>query len=230
MSTPGLFITGTDTEVGKTYVACGIVRELTRRGVVVGTYKPAVSGAEFDAEYNPFWRDVEDLWSAAGEVYPRERIGPQCFRAPLAPPAAARRENRRVDEAQLRSGAQWWRDRCEVLIVEGAGGLLSPISDSDTVADLAVDLGFPLILVARLGLGTINHTLLTLEVAEKRGLNVAGIVLNESSPDSSDLSRSTNLSDLKQWTDAPILAVIPHQSEDCADNLFSDVDWASLAG
>jgi len=130
----------------------------------------------------------------------------------------------------LRSGAQWWRDRCEVLIVEGAGGLLSPISDSDTVADLAVDLGFPLILVARLGLGTINHTLLTLEVAEKRGLNVAGIVLNESSPDSSDLSRSTNVSDLKQWTEVPILAVISHQSEECADNLFSDVDWASLAG
>lgn len=232
MSLAGLFITGTDTGVGKTFVAAGIARRLVRRNVNVGLYKPAVSGADVNAAGQFVWQDVEQLWSALDGAFPKERICPQCFQAPLAPPVAAAAENRAVDAALLRTAVEWWRDRSELLIVEGAGGLLAPISDSDTVADVAADLGFPLIVVARLGLGTINHTLMTLEVARQRGLRVAGIVLNEPNMNLDDISRSTNAAELSRWTEKPILAVLPHQTtgDERSEAVFADVDWETLAG
>lgn len=227
----GLFITGTDTGVGKTYVAAAIVRLLKRQGVRVGAYKPAVSGNEEDAQ-GPVWRDVELLSSALDGVFPREAICPQRFRAPLAPPVAARCEGRQVDGALLRSGADWWRERVDLLVVEGAGGLLSPLTDTESVADVAGDLGFPLVVVARLGLGTINHTLLTLEAACYRGLPVAGIILNQATePDPSDESTTTNRDELARRTDVPILAVLPFEpAKDLRqDAAFQRIDFVRLA-
>ncbi len=226
MGCPGLFITGTDTGVGKTFVTCAIARTLADRGVNVGAYKPAVSGAERDPSGRTIWRDLEELWTATGAQFPRERIAPQRFEAPLAPPTAARAEGSQVDPGLLRGGAGWWKDRCDLLLVEGAGGLLSPIADHETVADLATDLGFPLIVVARLGLGTINHTLLTLEAARNRGLAVAGIVLNEAEPSASDPSINTNAADLAELTDVPVLEVVQFQPE--SQFKLSRTDWSKL--
>jgi dethiobiotin synthetase len=151
------------------------------------------------------------LRSAVGGDVEFERICPQRFQAPLAPPVAARLEARQVDPELLRSGIKWWQERAEFIVVEGAGGLLSPMTETESVADLAVSFGFPLVVVARASLGTINHTLLTLEAARARGLIVAGIILNHSTPpDPSDQSLESNPVELEKRCLAPILAILPH--------------------
>ncbi len=169
----GLFLIGTDTDVGKTYVAQLLIRQLAERGLRVGAYKPVASGIVEGVA-----GDAERLHAATGLDWPIDRVCPQRFAAALAPPVAARREGRRVDEALLRSGAAWWRDKCEVLVVEGAGGGLSPIADRTTVLDLAVDVGYEVILVAEHRLGMMNQVLLTLEALQRRALKLAGLVIN----------------------------------------------------
>lgn len=164
---------GTDTEVGKTFVACRLAELLVKRGIRVGVYKPVASGSE---ESTP--SDAELLRAAANQNCDLQHICPQQFSAAVAPPIAAAKEGREVDEALLATGANWWLGRCELLIVEGAGGALSPISAHQTVLDLAVQFAFPLLLVVANRVGAVNHTLLTLEAAQKRGLRVEAIVLN----------------------------------------------------
>ncbi|MGE5192777.1 MAG: dethiobiotin synthase [Deltaproteobacteria bacterium] len=208
----GLFITGTDTGVGKTHVAAGIIGALRARGVRVGACKPVVSGSTAGPG-GPAWDDLARLQVALGGDVPIERIGPQRFQAPLAPPMAARLEGKQVDADLLRTGLDWWRGRAEVVIVEGAGGLLSPLTETELVADLAISLAFPLVIVARASLGTINHTLLTLEAARSRGLKVAGIVLNHSTlPSPDDRSVESNPGELEKRCRVPILAILPHDS------------------
>jgi dethiobiotin synthetase len=208
----GLFITGTDTGVGKTYVACRLIAALRDRGIRVGAYKPVVSGC-VAGPVGPVWEDPARLQAALGGDVPIERIGPQRFQASLAPPVAARLEGREVDAVLLRSGIDWWRGRADAVVVEGAGGLLSPVTETESVADLAVSFAFPLVVVARVSLGTINHTLLTLEAARSRGLVVAGIVLNHSTlPGSDDRSVESNPGELEKRCGVPILAILPHDS------------------
>jgi len=173
LGSSGLFVIGTDTEVGKTYVACQLAKSLVRGGTRVGVYKPVASGGEPGEP-----SDAELLRAAAGQNCELTHVCPQQFSAPLAPPIAAAMEGREVDEAWLVTGADWWLGRCDLLIVEGAGGALSPISASLTVLDLAGQFGYPLLLVVANRLGAVNHTLLTLEAAEKRNLRVEAIVLN----------------------------------------------------
>jgi dethiobiotin synthetase len=145
----------------------------------VGIYKPVCSGAERDVRTGRWvWSDVERLGLALERRCPAEMICPQAFRAPLAPPIAASHEGRRVDAQLLRAGASAWEDRVQVLLVEGAGGWRSPMAENETAADLARDLGFPVLIVGANRLGTINHSLMTLESVERAGLSVAGIVLN----------------------------------------------------
>jgi len=161
---PGLFITGTDTEVGKTYVAALIARSLRAAGRRVGVYKPAASGCR-EVEGELAADDAVLLWEAAGRPGELDRVCPQRFRAALAPHLAAREEGKELDPDLLRTGIEYWRARSDVVVVEGAGGLMSPLGDDEYVADLANDLGFPLVIVARNSLGTINHTLQTLIAA-----------------------------------------------------------------
>ena len=208
----GLFITGTDTGVGKTFVACGIIRALRQDQHRVGAYKPACSGAERRADGRLEWADVAALATATGDQFPRERICPQCFDAPLAPPSAARAENRAVDAALLKSGVDWWESEVELLVVEGAGGLLSPLADELSNADLAQQLGYPVLIVAADRLGCINHTLLTVEVAQARGLDVAGVVLNQTTPHA-DSSTEYNLRDLTDRCPARMLGVWQFQAD-----------------
>lgn len=208
----GLSITGTDTGVGKTYVACRLASALREPGRRVGAYKPVCSGAAEPHPAAPRWDDIEALWGATGGSYPRDRIGPQCFLAPLAPPVAARAEGRRVDPRLLRTGLTWWRDRVDVLLIEGAGGWLSPVTDNETFADLAADAGCPVLIVAADRLGMLNHTLLTIESIRARGLAVAGVVINRVGC-SGDLSVESNVSELEQRTSAPVLSVVEFNGE-----------------
>jgi dethiobiotin synthetase len=176
---PGVFIIGTDTDVGKTFQACLLARDLRSRGLRVGVYKPVASGVpQFEDEAATLASDAALLRAAAQTPESLERVCPQSFQAAVAPPIAARLEGRTVDEPMLRSGAQWWKHACDFLIVEGAGGALSPLSESQTVLDLAGQLQLPLIVVAANRVGVVNHSLLTLEAIAARRLVALGVVLN----------------------------------------------------
>lgn len=252
-SVPGLFITGTDTGVGKTYVAVLIVRALRAAGHRVGVYKPAASGcrrvagsrfrvrvsgrrggacpARFRARSRPPRELVADdavqLWEAAGRPGPLKRVCPQCFEAPLAPHLAAQAEGRKLDARLLRRGLDFWKSRSDVIVVEGAGGLMSPLGEDQYVADLAYEFGFPLVIVARNALGTINQTLQTLIAARtfREGLPVAGIVLNNPCAPGDDRSIATNRSELARRCLSPILAEVAWQ----ADRFDQQVDWFALS-
>jgi dethiobiotin synthetase len=226
--TPGLFITGIDTGVGKTYVATLIARALAANGRRVGVYKPAASGCACNAQGCLVSDDAVALWEAAGRPGDLEQVCPQRFAAPLAPHLAARAEGREIDGQLLRSGLDYWRSRSEIVLVEGAGGLMSPLGDGEYVADLARDFGFPLIVVTRNTLGTINATLQTLITASvyRGGLAVAGLVLNHPAPASADdISLASNRAELAARCRVPLLAAVALGSKefDC------EVDWWKLA-
>jgi dethiobiotin synthetase len=237
----GLFITGNDTGVGKTYVGALIVRELAKAGQRVGVYKLVASGCRHEAG-QLVSDDALALWEAAGRPGELERVCPQRFVAPLAPHLAARCEGKRIDAGLLRSGLDYWRERSEVVIVEGVGGLMSPVGEEEYVADLAAEFGYPLVVVARNALGVINQTLQTLIVAATPGrgsptralhaleshgqLHVAGIVLNRTSAMSDDPSIDSNRDELARRAIPPVLAEVQFRGE-----MFDQpVDWFSLAG
>jgi dethiobiotin synthetase len=218
--------------VGKTYVTAALIRALRHDGVNVGAYKPVATGAEFDAAGRPRWEDVEALAAALEHEYDTGRICPQRFQAAVAPPVAAGLAGGRVDAQRLRDGVAWWRGRVDVLLVEGVGGLLCPLTEHETVADLAGDLRLPLLIVARQALGTINHTLLTIEAARSRGLTIAGVVLNEVVPVAGDASVETNADEIETRGGVPVLASVPHAD---APGLLLDrqgrtMGWQTLYG
>lgn len=222
---PGLFITGTDTGVGKTYVGALIARALRRSGHRVGVYKPVASGCRRKGK-KLISDDAVALWEAAGRPGTLARVCPQCFEAPLAPHLAARVQGCELDVRLLRRGLEYWQHRAEIILVEGVGGLMSPLGDDEYVADLAYDFGFPLIVVARNALGTINQTLQTLIAAAafRDGLPVAGIVLNHPRRPRSDASLATNRQELAARCGAPILGEVAWR----ATNLDRNVDWFHL--
>ena len=224
---PGLFITGTDTGVGKTEVACRIAGWLRRAGYRVGVYKPAASGCTV-CDGQMIAGDARLLWEAAGQPSDLGQVCPQQFLAPLAPPLAARAEGRQVDAALLRSGLDVWKRQSDIVLVEGAGGLMSPLSDEDYVADLAYDCGFPLIVVAPNMLGVINQTLQTLITAFtfREGLAVAGIVLNDVGRDvRDDASVESNYDQLVAHCVPPVLARLGFGSVE----FTPPVDWYAIA-
>jgi dethiobiotin synthetase len=221
----GLFITGTDTEIGKTYVGARIAEALVAAGHRVGVYKPAASGCHTQ-EGTLMSDDALALWRAAGQPLSLEQVCPQCFAAPLAPHLAARAEGRTLDARLLRTGLDPWLAASDVVLIEGAGGLMSPLGDDQYVADLAHDLGFPLVVVARNALGTINHVLQTLITAATfgDGLPVAGIVLNRTTA-AEDASTATNAAEIRQRAVSPLLAEL----EFGAQTFSRTVDWYALA-
>lgn len=176
----GVIVLGTDTDVGKTYIASALAGALVAHGERVGVYKPVASGIATAESGDP-----AELWRAAKltERVPLERVCPQSFAAPLAPPAAADLEGKQIDAELLVAGALWWREQCECLIIEGAGGALSPLSASHTNLDLVTalqqELGpIPCLIVAPHRLGTVNHSLLTIEALQHRNLPLLGLFLN----------------------------------------------------
>jgi dethiobiotin synthetase len=224
----GLFITGTGTGVGKTYVAALIARALRAAGRRVGVYKPAASDCRPDARGRLVSHDAWTLWQAIGREGQLDRVCPQSFVAPLAPHLAARAEGGELDAYKLRSGLDYWRSHSEIILVEGSGGLMSPLGDEEYVADLAHDFGFPLIVVTRNVLGTINATLQTLIAAAafREGLPVAGVVLNHPSPSSAaDPSQASNREELARRCRPPLLAEVAFG----AAGLDAGVDWFGLA-
>lgn len=171
---PGLFVTGTDTGAGKTVLACAVVAALRARHVAAQAVKPVITGVD-DAQ-DPVWPSDDRLLATVSGTAPEEvtlrRYGP-----PVSPHLAAELAEEMLDGAALARSIRARLAAGELLIVEGAGGLLVPIGEGYDMRSLAADLGLPVLIAARPGLGTINHTLLTLEAARASGLHVAGVVL-----------------------------------------------------
>lgn len=209
----GAFICGTSTEVGKTYVAALLARRLAAEGRRVGVYKPVASGCRREGD-RVVADDAVALWEAAGRPGPSaaslDEVCPQRFLAPVSPHLAAAAEGKRVDASLLVAGLDAWRQRSDVLIVEGAGGLLTPLSDELYNVDLAARFGLPLIVVCDNRLGAINDTLQTLTTARSLapGLPIAGFVLNQTRPRADDASLATNGRELVARAGVPLLATI----------------------
>jgi dethiobiotin synthetase len=170
---PGLFVTGTGTEVGKTVVAAAIARTLSQEGRRVAVFKPAVTGLEEEGE-----TDHALLRRAAGSAQSDEEIAPYRYGPPASPHLAAAMAGEEIDPERLRQSAREAAKGADAIVCEGVGGLLVPLAPTYLVRDLAVDLGYPLVVVAAPGLGTINHTLLTVKAARAAGLEIAAVVLN----------------------------------------------------
>jgi dethiobiotin synthetase len=228
---PGLFITGSDTDVGKTYVAALIARALQKAGHAVGVYKPVASSCRI-RRGQMISDDAEQLWKAAGRPGELERVCPQMFRAPLAPHLAAAEEGRRVDAKLLRSGVRYWQQYCDIVLVEGAGGLMSPLTDDEYNADLALDLGYPLLIVVPNRIGAINQALQTLITAAtfKEGLPMAAIVINQTRPSSEDPSVASNGFELGRRAAVPVLAEISygqkHLGALCLEWLLTQIQFS----
>lgn len=229
-STKGLFVTATDTGVGKTYVTSLIARSLPRDQMRVGAYKPVCSGAEISAAGGFYWSDIKKLTEAIGGDCDPVRICSQRLKAPLAPPVAARLEGVALDFEGMKTAADWWQGRVDVLLIEGVGGLLCPLTEDKTIADLAVALGYPLLIVARAGLGTINHSLLTVEAARSRGLQVAGVVLNEAEPLEETPGTGENAAEIARRANVPVLGVVRYGSQfaERGQSRLGSTDWLNL--
>jgi dethiobiotin synthetase len=225
----GLFFTGTDTGVGKTYVAAAVVRLLRQQGRCVRVSKPVATGCE-RIEGRWLNADTVQLNWAAGNCQCLDAVTPWSFAEAVAPAVAARLHGPVPGIAALADAVRSQARPDGILVVEGVGGLLCPLTERETVADLAAALALPLVVVTRRSLGTLNHTLLTLEAAAARGLAVAGLIVNETVPPTT-LAEETNVAELRRRIGVPLLAVVPHRLDGAADEVAAlvNVNWWRLA-
>ncbi len=204
---PKLFFAGTDTDVGKTYVASLAARVIVDQGIKLGVYKPVASGCHAD-QGQLIAEDALSLWKAARKPLSLEQVCPQRFKAPLAPPEAAALEKTQVDAEHLVDGIKIWEQNSELVIVEGAGGLFSPLADGILNIDLAQQLSAPVVVVAANRLGAIHQTLATCEAAARRGSQPIGIVLCDPTGAADD-SEKSNSEQIEKYCSVPVLGSIP---------------------
>lgn len=204
----GVLVTGTDTGVGKTVVAAGLARFLRRQGLDVGVMKPVASGAVESAAGGRVSSDVVALMTAACCSDPVEWVNPYCLTAPVAPALAAELEGVVVDLDRIGSCFERLCSRHDLTVVEGAGGALTPVFGKLSVADLAQRLRIPALIVSRAGLGTINHTVMTVECLRRREVECLGFFLNRFPP-TPDLAERTNAGRIVAITGALHLGSIP---------------------
>jgi len=196
------FITGTDTDVGKTYVACKLIRDYISQGYKVVGMKPVAAGCEF---VNGEWinEDVLKLMQASNVVAPRELVNPYCFNEPIAPHIAAEKTGVEIEIDVIKQAFDALVTMADIVVIEGAGGFLVPINNRQSMADLAVALNIPIILVVGMKLGCINHALLTVEAIKARELALHGWIANEI--DSQMLALDANMTSLSQRVPQPKL-------------------------
>lgn len=200
----GVFVTGTDTGVGKTAVSAALARFLRERGISVGVMKPVETGVDKPVALGP---DARLLQWAAGCGADPDLISPYRLRVPAAPAVAAKEEGVAIDPSRLVDSAQQLSRDHDFLIVEGVGGLMVPLAGGYLVADLVRQLGFPLLIVARAGLGTLNHTLLTVFAARTMDLPLAGFLIN-GMPATPEVAEKTAPHSLASLASADLLGVL----------------------
>lgn len=203
------FVAGTDTGVGKTLASAALVHAFAQRGWKAAGMKPVASGAEWkDGAWHN--EDIDALRSASNMELPLELVNAYLMQEPTAPHIAAAAEGKRIDTEHIRRCALAAREKADVVIVEGVGGFIVPLNDEADTADLARDLGLPVILVVGIRLGCISHALLTKEAVLSRGLELAGWIANIIDP--AMLNLDTTIDTLKQRLQAPMLGRIPHMA------------------
>ena len=204
------FVVGTDTNVGKTYIASALLRYFAAEGIRAVGMKPIASGCEVSE--HGIWQgqlvndDVVALYEAGSITAPLELINPYRFAPAIAPHIAAEKAGVDIDLNLIVRSYHALAEMADVVVVEGAGGFFVPVNDRQTLVDLAVKLNLPVILVVGMRLGCINHALLTVEAIRARGLELAGWVANQIEPDMPMFAE--NLASLRQRIDAPCLSVV----------------------
>jgi dethiobiotin synthetase len=216
-----LFVTATDTEVGKTVVAAGLVRFFRRQGLDVGVMKPVASGAMESMAGTRVSTDVAMLMEAAHSSDPVEWVNPYCFAAAVAPSVAAELEGVAVDITWIRTCFERLSSRHDLMVVEGAGGALTPVCGSLLVADVAKRLQIPAVIVSKAGLGTINHTVMTHECLRHRSVDCLGFFLNRY-PRTPNLAERTNAACIASITGAPHLGSIPDLGDPARSGFAED--------
>jgi dethiobiotin synthetase len=205
------FVTGTDTAVGKTTVGRALLAAATARGLRTRCCKPVESGCARAADGSLIPHDAEALWAATDRIQSRESVCLYRFEDPVAPGVAAERAGQAIDLAAIaRHVGSLGESAPDFLLVEGAGGLLVPLGAGQTIADLALLLSFPLLIVARPGLGTINHTLLTIEAARARGLTVGGVIFSAADGASDPAGMASNAAEIHKASGVLVLGELPY--------------------
>jgi len=220
----GFFVTGTDTGVGKTTIAAAIIRTALQKGLRSVGMKPVETGCRREGD-TLIPEDGTVLWHAADRVVALDDVVPVRFAKPVAPLVAERLEGHTVDLARIHKMLDRLNEEFDTVVVEGAGGLFVPITDSSPrrpyfMLDLARDIGFPLIIVARAGLGTLNHTLLSVKAAVNSGVDVAAVIVNQGEGHT-DVSGETNLAMLRELLHVPVLGVFPRLRNFSSDEVES---------
>lgn len=224
MPAKGIFITGTDTGIGKTVVAAAIARVLKERGINVGIMKPVTSGCS-ERDGKLFSDDAALLRWAAGLPFD-EDTEPYCLKAPIAPSMAAEKEGVRIDFSLIKSAYDRLASQHDFMIIEGAGGLMVPLAGGLLIADLITQLKVPALVVTRPNLGTVNHTLLTCFTARQLGIETRGFIINRY-PDRPGEAEEYAPHLLDSLAGVPLLGVLPEvesfdredQVEELADHL-----------
>jgi len=201
------FLTGTDTEVGKTHVTCALLHRARQAGLSAVGLKPVAAGTDALGKND----DIRRILAASSIELPSEIVNPYCFAPAIAPHIAAAEAGVDIDFSRIAETVVVARRQADMVIVEGAGGFCVPFGADRNGADLAVSLGLPVILVVGMRLGCLNHALLTAEAIANRGLLIAGWVANRVTPDM--LRFEENLATLKSLLDAPLLGVLPYDPE-----------------
>ncbi len=219
---PSLFITGTDTGVGKTLVAGAIADWFRRRGRRVAVCKPVATGCVRRREG---WvsEDAEFLAHCADAPHPLDVICPLRYAEPLAPAIAAERAGDPLDWAAIQRSLDAMARGGDVMIVEGVGGIMVPMDSKHTVLDLAGWIGAPAVVVARPALGTINHTLLTINALRRANVRIAGVVINRYSAEAASIAEETNPRAIEKWGKVPVLCIVPEVEDFNATALPADV-------
>jgi dethiobiotin synthetase len=235
ISIPGLFITATDTEVGKTVIAGAIANHFLRRGARVAVSKPAASGCVHRRE-GLVSEDAEFLASCADARFPLDLICTQRDKEPLAPAVASERAKEPLDWGMIDRSLKLMARESDVMIVEGIGGIMVPMDKEHTTLDLAKWLGLPTVIVARAALGTINHSLLTIDALRRAGVEVAGVVINRYPPDTPGTAEETSPRQIERYGKVPILAIVPDAGEfkhppipGSITSAVDMVDWSRFA-
>ncbi|MGB4812066.1 MAG: dethiobiotin synthase [Methylophilaceae bacterium] len=209
MTMKSYFIIGTDTNVGKTYIASALIQHFVVAGFKTIGMKPIASGANFNAQGTLMNEDVQALQAASSLAAPLHHINPYCFSPAIAPHIAAAQAGVTMQIAVIQQAYLQLTKLADVVIVEGAGGFFVPINATQTLADVAVALNISIILVVGVKLGCINHALLTVEAIQARGLNLVGWVANQIDPELAEFEE--NIASLKQRISAPCLSVVKWQ-------------------
>jgi dethiobiotin synthetase len=208
--TNGIFVAGTDTGVGKTLVACALLRAYALRGERVVGMKPVAAGVD-EAAGESINADVTALRAASNVAAPLASMNPYAFAPPIAPHLAARQAGAKIEMAHIAAAYRDLAARAERVIVEGAGGALVPLNELDDMLDVARSLGLPVVLVVGVRLGCINHALLTAAAIRARGLQLAAWVANILDPDLPALDE--HIATLRSRLIAPCMGTIPHSSQ-----------------